>query len=116
MIAQWQCIALVMRRSRVQSSVAALVEQRQRRTNVQVPERSKGLVLGTSVFALAGSNPVLYTQRNIFFTFRASRPTHVQLVAEVPVSFSVEVSTLDFDSNIPGSNPGRTTKSACRSG
>ena len=25
------------------------------------------------------------------------------------VSFSVEVSTLDFDSNIPGSNPGRTT-------
>ena len=27
---------------------------------VQVPERSKGLVLGTSVFALAGSNPVLH--------------------------------------------------------
>ena len=27
---------------------------------VQVPEWSKGLVLGTSVFALAGSNPVLH--------------------------------------------------------
>ena len=25
---------------------------------VRVPERSKGLVLGTNVFALAGSNPV----------------------------------------------------------
>ncbi len=27
---------------------------------MQVPERSKGLVLGTSVFARAGSNPVLH--------------------------------------------------------
>ena len=46
--------------AKVPSSILGrgLVEQRQRRTNVQVPERSKGLVLGTSVFALAGSNPV----------------------------------------------------------
>ena len=61
--------------AKVPSSILGrgLVEQRQRRTNVQVPERSKGLVLGTSVFALAGSNPVLYTNAvptfSTFFMF-----------------------------------------------
>ena len=86
---------------------------------VQVPERSKGLVLGTNVFALAGSNPVLYieqTERShahspFIYTFRgveavSTCATHVGSTQ----SYSVEVSTLDFDSSIPGSNPGRTTR------
>ena len=51
-------------------SIAQLVEQRTVvplvtgsspvAEKVRVPERSKGLVLGTNVFALAGSNPVLH--------------------------------------------------------
>ena len=55
--------------------------------------------------------------RDFFFSFfppsAASRPSQrVQLTSEAPVhqSYSVEVSTLDFDSSIPGSNPGRTTR------
>ena len=77
--------------AKVPSSILGrgLVEQRQRRTNVQVPERSKGLVLGTSVFALAGSNPVLYTNAVPTFSpfFFSYTPTHLpRLRAVVPRS------------------------------
>ena len=46
----------------------------------------------------------------LFLPSAASVPCHhVRIVAEVPMLFSVEASTSDIDSDIPGSNPGRAT-------